>query len=89
MKEYNEIKQNFIDNFFNKNFRYSVVSIKKAIVDKVEYAFPFKFIFEDKNDFISQLTLDLGDNVVLYFDLHWEKKILDNGKSLYRLIKVV
>lgn len=86
MKEYNEIKQNFIKNFFDKNFRYSVVSVKKALIDKMEYAFPFKFVVYD--DDVSRINLDLGDNVVLTFNLKWEIKTLENGRKLYRLINV-
>ena len=86
MKEYNEIKQNFIKNFFNKNFRYCVVSIKKALIDKLEYAFPFKFVICD-ND-VSRINLDLGDNIILTFNLKWEAKTLENGRVLYRLIEI-
>ena len=32
---YNEIKKNIIENFFNRNYRYTVVSCRKRIIDDI------------------------------------------------------
>ena len=82
---YNEIKQNFIEKFFNKNFRYCTLSNKKALIDKMYLVFPFDYSY---NDDLSVLTLHLGDNVNIDFKLDWNISEHSNGHKLYRLNKI-
>ena len=82
---YNEIKQNFIEKFFNKNFRYTTVSVKEAVIDKIRFIFPFDFTVSDNVKFI---TLHLGNNVDVTFKFHWTEKELSNGCILYCLTEI-
>jgi len=82
---YNEIKQNFIEKFFNKNFRYCVVSKKEALLDKIILLLPFDFYFNG-NDL---LTLNLGNDVNITFKLEWNATEHKNGHKVYCLNKVL
>ena len=81
---HNEIKQNFIEKFFNKNFRYCVVSNKKALIDKIILLLPFDFSFNGNDIFI----LYLGDNINITFKLEWTVNEHVNGHKIYRLNKI-
>lgn len=88
--KYSHIKQNFIERFFNKNFRYAWGYSKNAIIDKFETFCPFPYSYDTKTDI---LTIDLGDNVVLTFNFVWEKrehehKLTKKIHTTYRLIEI-
>lgn len=81
---YNEIKKNFIENFINVNFTYSVVSIKKCLIEKMNSISPFKLI---PNEDMSKVVVDFGDNVKIDLNFIWGETPC--GKCVhYRLVKV-
>jgi hypothetical protein len=82
---YDQIKKNFIEKFMNTNFRYSTVTIKKAIIDKMQYVFPFEF---DYNEDLSKVWLNLGDGITIEFNFTWEQRMHTNGRPTYCLTKI-
>lgn len=82
---YDQIKKNFIEKFLNTNFRYSTVTIKKAIIDKMEYIFPFEF---DYNNDLTKVWLNLGDGINIEFNFEWEQRKHTNGRTTYCLIRI-
>ena len=81
---YNEIKQNFIDNFFNKIFVHSTVSVKNHIFEKMNTYCPFKIV---PGDDYETLTVIMGDGINLEFNVDWVKKESSN-LTLYTLNKI-
>ena len=81
---YKEIKQNFINNFFNKIFTHSTVSVKNHIFEKMREYCPFKITptFD-----CTMLKVELGDDIVLNFNLEWNERETTNG-HIYTLNKV-
>jgi hypothetical protein len=71
---YNEIKKNIIENFFNRNYRYTVVSCRKRIIDDISERLPFVVTTNNACDI---LVIYLGDNISISFALTWEVK--NNG----------
>ena len=81
---YEEIKNNIIEKFFNRNYRYTVVTCKQRIIDDINERLPFKTISDNSYD---NIDIELGDNIVLSFNLYWETK--NNGKlTMYKLMKI-
>lgn len=86
---YNEIKQNIIDNFFNKGYLYTYACSKQAIIDKIfeNTIFPINYY---NNDVIN---MNLGDKVNISFKLNWEvitsvNKLNNKETKYYKLIKI-
>ncbi len=69
--EYKEIKQNFIDNFINKMFLHSSVSVKNHVFEKMNTYSPFKII--PSEDF-NKMQVILGDGIVLDFNIKWTNR---------------
>ena len=81
---YNEIKKNFIEKFINVHFRYSVVSVKKCLFEKMNNISPFELI---SNEDMDKITVNLGDNVKFDLNLKWIETPC--GKCThYRLLEV-
>ena len=85
VSSYDQIKKNFIEKFLNTNFRYSTVTIKKAIIDKIKYIFPFDFEY---NDDITKVWLNLGNDINIEFNFEWEQRKHTNGRTTYCLIRI-
>lgn len=88
MNNYNEIRQNLIEKFFNKNYRYSCVTCKSTVINDMQNRLPFNINYN--NDV---LNINLGNNIDLTFNLIWEtKEQEDKVKKIpsiyYRLIKI-
>lgn len=88
--KYEHIKQNFIERFFNKNFKYSWAYSKNAILSKLEEFCPFPFTYNESNDV---LRIDLGDDVILTFQFEWERrehehKLTKTIHTTYRLVNI-
>lgn len=90
MNNYNEIKQNIIDNFFNKIYRNSICSCKNGIISDIKERCPFKIDILDNN--YSMLKMELGNEIILIFNFEWEiKKYINSTKNeieSYKLIKI-
>lgn len=86
---YDEIRQNLIDNFFNKHYRYSRVSLRKAVFEDMKQRLPFPFTF---NDSCTSMQVILGNGISFIFNIHWEEKIYKNtmGREMrsHRLISI-
>ena len=87
---YKEIKKNIIEHFFNKNFKWAYGYSKNAIVDKIKEFCPFDYEYDYKTD---ELTMSLGDGVVVTFKFKWESRQHTNEatntvSTTYRLIDI-
>ena len=88
MNNYNEIRNNLIENFFNRNYRYTCVTCKNSVISDMKNRLPFNI--NCNNDV---LYINLGNNVDLTFNLTWEKKEKEDKVKkapsiYYRLIKI-
>jgi len=90
MNNYNEIKQNIIDKFFNKIYRNSICSCKNSIISDIKERCPFNVDILD-NDY-TILKMVLGNNIILTFNFEWEIKRYTNSTKIeiesYKLIKI-
>ncbi len=78
---YKEIKQNFIDNFINKMFLHSSVSVKKHVFEKMNTYSPFKII--PSEDF-NKMQVILGDGIVLDFNIEWtDRQVKDRFNYVF------
>lgn len=84
MGKYNEIKNNFVNNFFDKIFTHSTVSVKNHIFEKMKEYCPFTIT--PLND-CAMARIDLGDDIVLTFNLEWNERETSNG-HIYTLNRV-
>ena len=87
---YKEIKKNFIERFFNKNFKWTYGYSKKAIVGRIKDFCPFDYEYDYKTD---ELTMRLGDGVVVTFNFKWEchehtNKVNNINSAVYKLIDI-
>lgn len=83
---YNEIKKNFIERFVNVHFRYSVVSVKKHVISKMNDISPFEITPVNKD--VSVVSVNLGNDVKFDLNLIWSEN--PNGKcTLYKLVNVI
>lgn len=85
---YNEIRQNLIEKFFNRNYRYTCVTCKNSVINDMKNRLPFNI--NCNNDV---LYINLGNNIDLTFNLTWEKKEKEDKVQkmpsiYYRLIKI-
>lgn len=84
MGKYNEIKDNFVNNFFDKIFTHSTVSVKKHIFEKMREYCPFDIT--TSSDF-NTLRIDLGNDIVLSFNIEWNERETNHG-HIYTLNRV-
>ena len=78
---YDEIKNNMIKNFLNKNYLYVCVSNKHIVFDDMMDRSPFPFTYD--ND-CNTMNVALGNRVKITFNFEWESK----DDNLYHLIKI-
>lgn len=94
MNKYSEIRKNLIDNFFNKNYRYTCVTCKNSVISDMKTRLPFTINYNINYNNTDVLDVNLGDNITLTFNLIWEtkekeNKINKNMQSIYyRLVKI-
>ena len=69
-----EVKANIVNNFLNKNYRYTCVLNKGIIFKDMKDRFPFPF--ENNNEY-TNMKVSLGDNIFININYHWEEK--ENG----------
>lgn len=82
---YNEIKNNIINNFLNTHYLWSCVLTKNSVIHDIRKRCPFDIEINDDNDV---LTMNLGDNIVIDFNLTWEKKVNVNNIIVYKLVNI-
>lgn len=68
---YEEIKNNIIENFFNKYYRYTCVSVKNCIFSDMVERLPFPFVYNSDSD---SLTINLGNGVNINFNFKWDER---------------
>ena len=88
-KQFNEIKKNIIENFFNKNYKYSCVSVKNAIVNDIKTRSMFGLTYDIEKDI---MRMDIGDGIEIDFKFEWEEKTyhssLNKDVKMYKLINI-
>ena len=77
---YETVRNNIINNFLNRNYRWTCVSNKKAVFNDMIDRSPFPFTYDYDKDI---LMVTLGDNINIAVHFIWEYK---NDCRLYRLI---
>ena len=90
MNNYNEIKTNLINNFFNKHFRYTTVSTKKMLVESIDQLCPFACKFNYEND---NMTVILGNNINIDFHFIFKESEYTNKLNYktnsYKLVNII
>ena len=86
MKEYNEIKKNIIENFFNKMYKYGCCNNKKFIISDIKERTIFPCEYDENTDI---MTLHLGDGIGIDLKFIWEVREHINNGLCYRLIDFV
>ena len=87
---YEEIKKNLIINFLNPFYLWACCVNKNSILENIKERCPFKtdIIGDDGNI----IHMNLGDNIILSFNLKWEERIYDNNIKNkivnYRLVSI-
>ena len=79
---YDEIKNNMIKNFLNKNYLWACVSNKQKVFDDMADRSPFPFTHDNE---CNTMVVALGNRVKLTFNFEWVKK---NDGCLYHLVKI-
>jgi hypothetical protein len=82
---YDEIKKNIINNFFNTYYLWSCVLTKNTVIGDIKNRCPFEVETNTDNDI---LTMNLGDNIIIDFNLTWEKKVNVNNIVVYKLVNI-
>lgn len=86
---YEGIKKNFIENFFNRHYRYTVCACKSGLENDIALRCPFPVEWMNNDNVI---CINLDDNISLMFNLVWEERLsnANHGKQIttYRLIKI-
>ena len=77
---YETIRNNIINNFLNRNYRWTCVSNKKAVFNDMIDRSPFPFTYDYDKDI---LMVTLGDNINISVHFIWE---YENDHRLYHLI---
>lgn len=83
MKEYNEIKKNIIENFFNKMYKYGCCNNKMFIISDIQQRSMFPCKYDEGTDV---LTMVLGDGISVDFSFKWESREHINNGMCYRLV---
>ena len=85
---YNEIKQNIINNFFNKLYKNNICSYKNGIINDIQERCPF--IIDILNDEFTLMKMTLGDGSILIFNLKWDERKNKHNQDLtyYKLIEI-
>lgn len=82
--KYEEIKQNFIQKFFNKLYKYGCCTCKQFIVNDVQQRLMFPCKYNEEDDV---MTINLGDGVVVDVKFMWEERHTGKIPS-YRLVNI-
>lgn len=78
--EYNEIKQNIIENFLNPGFRFSAVQIPSIIIGTIRERSWFPVTYNEKDN---TLTFNIGNNINIDVKCIWEEKPSGNQSRVY------
>jgi hypothetical protein len=77
---YETVRNNIINNFLNRNYRWTCVTNKKTILNDMIDRSPFPFTYDYDKDI---LMITLGDNINIAVHFIWEYK---NDPKIYHLI---
>ena len=77
---YETVRNNIINNFLNRNYRWTCVTNKKTILNDMIDRSPFPFTYDYDKDI---LMITLGDNINIDVHFIWEYK---NDRKIYHLI---
>lgn len=77
---YEAVRNNIINNFLNRNYRWTCVSNKETVFNDMRDRSPFPFTYDYDKDI---LMVTLGDNINIAVHFIWEYK---NDRRLYHLI---
>ncbi len=77
---YEAVRNNIINNFLNRNYRWTCVNNKKSVFNDMIDRSPFPFTYDYDKDI---LMITLGDNINITVHFVWEYK---NDIKQYRLI---
>lgn len=87
---FDEIKENFINNFLNKNYLWTCSVNRTSIINDMNdrSPFPLKAIGNE----CKVIHVYLGNDIILAFDLKWESREISGGVNKpiysYRLINI-
>lgn len=79
---YDEIKNNMIKNFLNKNYLWTCVSCKKKVFEDMKDRSPFPFTYDTE---CNTMIVALSNRVKLTFNFEWVPK---SEEHLYHLVKI-
>ena len=79
---YEEIKNNIIENFFNRNYKWTFGSKKQTIIANIKEHSIFPIDYDYNTDILSMY---LGNDIIINFNLIWKTQT-NNQSSVYKLI---
>lgn len=82
-KNYNEIKQNLINNFFNKGYK-NTIADKKIIISDMQDRCPFEIKMNEDD---STMEMILGNGINLIFNLDWQERFTLKAEGINKLVK--